>query len=71
VPGFRKAVDLFVPRSGCDGEDGRARDGQSNSEIDAALFLSPRTVEWDPRKVFTKLGISSRRQLRQALSVGC
>ena len=46
----------------------RARDGQSNSEIGAALFLSPRTVEWHLRKVFTKLGISSRRQLRQALT---
>jgi DNA-binding CsgD family transcriptional regulator len=45
----------------------RARDGHSNSEIGAELFLSPRTVEWHLRKVFTKLGISSRRQLRQAL----
>jgi DNA-binding CsgD family transcriptional regulator len=45
----------------------RARDGQSNSEIGAELFLSPRTVEWHLGKVFTKLGISSRRQLRKAL----
>ena len=45
----------------------RARDGQSNPEIGAELFLSPRTVEWHLRKVFTKLGISSRRQLAAAL----
>ena len=45
----------------------RARDGQSNVEIGAELFLSPRTVEWHLGKVFTKLGISSRRQLSEAL----
>jgi DNA-binding CsgD family transcriptional regulator len=44
-----------------------AREGRTNPEIGALLFLSPRTVEWHLHKVFTKLGISSRKQLRAAL----
>jgi DNA-binding CsgD family transcriptional regulator len=47
-----------------------AREGLSNPQIGARLFISARTAQYHLGKVFTKLGITSRAQLDQALTTG-
>lgn len=46
-----------------------AADGHTNSEIGTLLFISPRTVEWHLRKIYSKLGITSRHELGGVLPV--
>jgi len=46
-----------------------ARDGRTNSEIVTEMIISARTVEWHLPKVFAKLGITSRKELSDALRI--
>ncbi|WP_433273946.1 ATP-binding protein [Pseudonocardia xinjiangensis] len=62
----RTSVDLNRELTAQEAEIARlVREGLSNAEIAARLFISPRTVEWHLSKIFSKLHISSRKQLHR------
>jgi DNA-binding CsgD family transcriptional regulator len=71
VPAARPAAGATALLTAQEAQVARlARDGLSNPEIGARLFISPRTAQYHLSSVFTKLGISSRSQLDRVLPVG-
>jgi DNA-binding CsgD family transcriptional regulator len=64
----KRAVDPAIHLTAQEAQVARlARDGLSNPDIGARLFISTRTVQYHLGKVFTKVGISSRSQLHRVL----
>jgi DNA-binding CsgD family transcriptional regulator len=67
----KRSIEVTVELTAQEAQVARmARDGLTNPQIGARLFISTRTVQYHLGKVFTKLGITSRAQLDQALPGG-